>query len=72
MFERFNDQARRVVVVAANEAREMGHHLIEEDHLLLGVIEGKGVAAKVLTSLIVSPEVLRLQVRRSGRFRRLA
>ena len=49
MFERFTDRARRVVVLAQNEARALNHNYIGTEHLLLGLIhEGEGVAAKAL------------------------
>jgi prophage maintenance system killer protein len=49
MFMRFTDRARRVVVLAQDEARELGHHYIGTEHLLLGLLrEGEGVAAVVL------------------------
>ena len=52
MFERFTDQARRVVVVAQEESRKLGHNYIGTEHILLGLIhEGEGVAAQVLTRL---------------------
>ncbi len=52
MFERFTDRARRVVVMAQEEARKMNHKYIGTEHLLLGLLaEGDGVAAKSLGSL---------------------
>ena len=52
MFERFTDRARRVVVLAQDEARSLNHNYIGTEHLLLGLItEGEGVAAKALESL---------------------
>ena len=49
MFERFTDRARRVVVLAQEEARELGHNYIGTEHILLGLVrEGEGVAAQVL------------------------
>lgn len=60
MFERFTDRARRVIVLAQEEARELNHNYMGTEHILLGLIkEGEGVAAKVLR-----PE------QRSGRRRR--
>lgn len=51
MFERFTDRARRVVVLARDEARALNHNYIGTEHLLLGLItEGEGVAAKALES----------------------
>lgn len=49
MFQRFSDSARRVVVLAQEEARKLNHNYIGTEHLLLGLIqEGEGVAAKSL------------------------
>jgi ATP-dependent Clp protease ATP-binding subunit ClpC len=63
MFERFTDRARRVVVLAQEEARMLNHNYIGTEHLLLGLIhEGEGVAAKALESLGVSLEAVRAQV----------
>ena len=51
MFERFTDRARRVVVLAQEEARMLNHNYIGTEHILLGLIhEGEGVAAKALES----------------------
>ncbi|MDR5712203.1 ATP-dependent Clp protease ATP-binding subunit [Nesterenkonia flava] len=55
MFERFTDRARRVVVLAQEEARMLNHNYIGTEHILLGLIhEGEGVAAKALESLDIS------------------
>ncbi len=63
MFERFTDRARRVVVLAQEEARLLGHNWIGTEHLLLGLIsEGDGVAAKVLVKLGISTEAVRAKV----------
>src|SRR6201996_6384400 len=63
MFERFTDRARRVIVLAQEEARMLGHNSIGTEHLLLGLIhEGEGVAAKALESLGISLETVRQQV----------
>jgi ATP-dependent Clp protease ATP-binding subunit ClpC len=63
MFERFTDRARRVVVLAQEEARMLNHNYIGTEHILLGLIhEGEGVAAKALESLGVSQEAVRRQV----------
>jgi ATP-dependent Clp protease ATP-binding subunit ClpC len=60
MFERFTDRARRVVVLAQEEARMLHHNYIGTEHLLLGLIgEGEGVAAKALESLGISLEAVR-------------
>ena len=56
MFERFTDRARRVVVLAQEEARLLNHNYIGTEHILLGLIhEGEGVAAKALESLDIYP-----------------
>ena len=55
MFERFTDRARRVVVLAQEEARMLDHNYIGTEHILLALIhEGEGVAAKALTALGIS------------------
>ncbi len=63
MFERFTDRARRVVVLAQEEARMLNHNYIGTEHVLLGLIhEGEGVAARSLESLGISLEAVRSQV----------
>ena len=63
MFERFTDRARRVVVLAQEEARMLNHNYIGTEHILLGLIhEGEGVAAKALEALGISLEGVRAQV----------
>jgi len=63
MFERFTDRARRVVVLAQEEARMLNHNYIGTEHILLGLIhEGEGVAAKALESMGISLESVRQQV----------
>ncbi|GIU84789.1 MAG: ATP-dependent Clp protease ATP-binding protein [Acidimicrobiales bacterium] len=63
MFERFTDRARRVVVLAQEEARLLNHNYIGTEHILLGLIhEGEGVAAKALESLGISLEAVRQKV----------
>jgi ATP-dependent Clp protease ATP-binding subunit ClpA len=63
MFERFTDRARRVVVLAQEEARLLNHNYIGTEHLLLGLIhEGQGVAATSLESLGISLEAVRAEV----------
>jgi ATP-dependent Clp protease ATP-binding subunit ClpC len=63
MFDRFTDRARRVIVLAQDEARMLNHNYIGTEHLLLGLIhEGEGVAAKALESLGISLEAVRDQV----------
>jgi ATP-dependent Clp protease ATP-binding subunit ClpC len=61
MFERFTDRARRVVVLAQEEARLLNHNYIGTEHLLLGLLH-QGVAAKALQSLDISLEAVRAQV----------
>jgi hypothetical protein len=64
VFERFTDRARRVIVLAQEEARVLDHNYIGTEHLLLGLIhEGEGVAAKALESLGISLEAVRDQVK---------
>jgi len=63
MFERFTDRARRVMVLAQEEARMLSHSHIGTEHLLLGLIhEGEGVAAQALESLGIGLQAVRQQV----------
>jgi hypothetical protein len=63
MFERFTDRARRVVVLAQEEARHLNHNYIGTEHILLGLIhEREGIAARALTELDISLEAVRAQV----------
>jgi ATP-dependent Clp protease ATP-binding subunit ClpC len=63
VFERFTDRARRVLVLAQEEARLLNHNYIGTEHLLLGLIhEGEGVAATALESLGISLEAVRAQI----------
>ena len=63
MFERFTDRARRVVVLAQDEAKMLNHNYIGTEHILLGLIrEGEGVAAKALEALNITLEDVREQV----------
>ena len=63
MFERFTDRARRVVVLAQEEARMLEHGYIGTEHLLLGLIhEGEGVAARALEALEIDLDAVRQQV----------
>ncbi len=63
MFEKFTDKARRVVVLAQEEAKMLNHNYIGTEHLLLGLIhEGEGVAAKALEALGISLDAVREQV----------
>ncbi len=66
MFERFTDRARRVLVLAQEEARLLGHNYIGTEHILLGLIhEGDGVAAKALESLEIHLEAVRREVEKA-------
>ncbi|MGO1435870.1 MAG: Clp protease N-terminal domain-containing protein, partial [Canibacter sp.] len=63
MFERFTDRARRVIVLAQEEAKMLNHNYIGTEHILLGLIhEGEGVAAKALEQLEISLDAVREQV----------
>lgn len=63
VFERFTDRARRVVVLAQEEARLLNHGNVGTEHLLLGLLsEGEGVAAQVLAALRISLYSVRHQV----------
>src|SRR3569623_624750 len=63
MFELITDRARRVVVLAQEEARMLNHNYIGTEHILLGLIhEGEGVAAKAFESLGISLDAVRQQV----------
>ena len=63
MFERFTDRARRVIVLAQEEARMLNHNYIGTEHILLGLIhEGEGVAAKALESMDISLDDVRTEV----------
>jgi ATP-dependent Clp protease ATP-binding subunit ClpA len=63
MFERFTDRARRVVVLAQDEARMLNHDYIGTEHILLGLIhEGEGVAARALEAMHIGLDTVRGQV----------
>ncbi|RDI59667.1 ClpA/ClpB-like protein [Nocardia pseudobrasiliensis] len=63
MFERFTDRARRVVVLAQEQARQMNHNYIGTEHILLGLIaEGEGIAAQVLHDLEIELTAMRADV----------
>lgn len=63
MFERFTERARRVILLAKEEAKKFNHDYIGTEHILLGLIrEGEGVAAAVLQNLGLSLEQIRLEV----------
>ena len=63
MFERFTDRARQVLVVAQEEARGLQHDFIGTEHLLLGLLAGEGVAARVLRGEGLDRDELRAAVR---------
>ncbi|MBW3614437.1 MAG: hypothetical protein KY439_03895 [Actinobacteria bacterium] len=63
MFERFTDRARRVLVIAQEEAKALGHDALGSEHILLGLLgESEGVAAKALAQLGLGQHDLRRQV----------
>jgi prophage maintenance system killer protein len=63
MFQRFTDRARRVVVLAEEEARLLRHNSVGTEHILLGLLhEGEGVAARALESLGINREAVRQRV----------
>ena len=63
MFERFTDRARRVLVLAQDEARTMEHNFLGTEHLLLGMLaEGEGIASKALHELGVDVDAMRLRI----------
>lgn len=63
MFGRYTERAQRVIVLAQEEARRLGHSYVGTEHLLLGLIrEGEGIAARVLQNLGISSEQVRSEV----------
>ncbi len=63
MFERFTERARRVIILAQEEAKRLNHSAVGTEHILLGIIrEGEGVASKVLESLNISPDRVRAEI----------
>jgi alanine racemase len=63
MFERFTERARRVIILAQEEAKRLNHSTVGIEHILLGIIrEGEGVASKVLESLSISPDRVRTEI----------
>jgi ATP-dependent Clp protease ATP-binding subunit ClpC len=62
MFERFDQQTRRVIVLAQEEARTLNHNYVGTEHILLGLIREGGVAAQALESLGISLDAVRQQV----------
>ena len=65
MLERFTERARRVIVLATEEARSRRHTAVAPEHLLMGILrDGAGLGIKVLERLQVSPESLQTEVER--------
>ncbi|MFF5290770.1 Clp protease N-terminal domain-containing protein [Paractinoplanes globisporus] len=63
LFDRFNDRARRVIVLSQEEARMLRHNYVGTEHLLLGLIhENEGVAARALDHLGITLEAVREQI----------
>ncbi len=63
MFDRFTERARKVIMLAKEEARKFNHDYIGTEHILLGLLrEGEGVAAAVLQSLGVNLDIIRMEV----------
>ena len=63
MFERFTERARRVIILAQEEAKRLNHSAVGTEHILLGIIrEGEGVASKVLESLNITPDRVRAEI----------
>jgi ATP-dependent Clp protease ATP-binding subunit ClpC len=63
MFERFTERARRVIILAQEEAKRLNHSAVGTEHILLGIVrEGEGVASKVLESLNISPDRVRAEI----------
>src|SRR5882672_2192824 len=63
MFERYTERARRVLFFARYEASQLGSHLIETEHLLLGLIrEGKGLTSRIFARSHVSLETIRKEI----------
>jgi hypothetical protein len=62
VFERFSDEARRVVVLAQEEARLLDHNYIGTEHILLGLMQGDGVASTALARLDVTQNAVRVEV----------
>ena len=63
MFERFTEKAIKVIMLAQEEARRLGHNFVGTEQILLGLIgEGTGIAAKVLKSMGVNLKDARVEV----------
>ena len=70
MFERFTEKAIRVIMLAQEEARRLGHNFVGTEQVLLGLIgEGTGIAAKTLKSMGVTIKDARAQVEKNYRTR---
>ena len=63
MFERFTNRARRVVVLAQEEARGLNHNYIGTEHVLLGLLEPAGIAAQALSRFGMTATGTRDEVR---------
>ena len=65
MFNRFTERARKVILLAKEEAKRFNHDYIGTEHILLGLVrEGEGVAAAAMESLGISSEKIRVEVER--------
>ena len=63
MFNRFTERARKVILLAKEEAKRFNHDYIGTEHILLGLIrEGEGVAAAVLASVGMNPDKIRMEI----------
>ena len=63
MFNRFTERARKVILLAKEEAKRFNHDYIGTEHILLGLVrEGEGVASAVLASMNLTPDKIRLEV----------
>ena len=63
MFERFTEKAIKVIMLAQEEARRLGHNFVGTEQVLLGLIgEGTGIAAKTLKSMGVNLKDARIEV----------
>jgi ATP-dependent Clp protease ATP-binding subunit ClpC len=63
MFNRFTERARKIILLAKEEAKRFNHDYIGTEHILLGLIrEGEGVAAAVLASLGLGPDRIRTEI----------
>src|SRR6266545_3168322 len=62
MFERFTNEARNVVTAAQQEARRLGHDCVGTEHVLLGLLQGEGIAARALGDLGVAADAVEREV----------